>query len=117
MKALLEYSAHQLSSSIQEAELHQQQLDQELDQELESNIDDNRDLQGEQRDRDRESAAFFTKFRRLPIDSNFAPYPRGLHVILYLRKHSEEDDRVVDDLYPFVEVLSPPGNHTSQLYH
>lgn len=115
MKALLEYSAHQLSSSIQEAEIYQRQLDQEL----ESNIDDNHDLQGEQGDRDRESTAFFTEFRHLPIDSNFATHSGGLHGILYVRKYcnySEEEDDVVDALYPFVEVSSSPSRQTSELH-
>ena len=107
---LLEYYAHGLSSSVEEAEHYQRQLDQEPERRDGENLDP----QEKQPDQDPGPTAFFTEFYNLEIDSNFAPHSRGLQGILYLRKRPGEDSVPVNDIYPFVEVSSLPSRHTSQ---
>jgi len=108
--ALLEYYAHGLSSSVEEAEHYQRQLDQEPERRDGENLDPQED----QPDQDPRPTAFFTKFYRLEIDSNFAPHSRGLQGILYLRKRPGEGSVPANEIYPFVEVSSLPGRHIFQ---
>jgi len=109
-RVLLEYYAHGLSSSVEEAEHYQRQLDQETERRDGENLDP----QEKQPDLDPRPTAFFTKFYHLEIDGNFALHSRGLQGILYLRKHPGEDSDPVNYIYPFVKVSSLPSRHTFQ---
>ena len=109
-RVLLEYYTHGLSSSVKEVEYYQRQLDQEP----ERRDDENLNPQEKKPEQDLRPTAFFVKFCHLEIDSNFAPYDRGLRGILYLRKHPGEDSFPVNHIYPFLEVSSLPSRYTFQ---
>jgi hypothetical protein len=113
-RVLLEYYAHGLSSSIEEAEHHQRQLDQE------SMRGDGEYLNLEERDQreqDTRPTAFFIKAIGVVLDSSFAPCSYGLRGLLYLRECPGEDSTPVNGIWPFVEVSSLPSMHIPQLQY
>jgi len=105
-RVLLEYYAHGLSYSVEEAEHYQRQLDQESKRRDGEYFDPE---EKEQRDLDAERTVFFTEAVHLELASSFAPHSQGLQGLLYLRKRRGEDSIPVNDIYPFVEVLSLPS--------
>ena len=107
-RVLLEYYAHGLSCSVEEAEHYQRQLDREPKRRDAEYLDPEEE---DQRDRHEERAAFFAEVVPSDIDSNFAPYSRGLQGLLYLRKCPGEDSLPVKEIYPFVEVSSLSSMH------
>jgi len=108
---LLQYYAHGLTYSVVEAENYQRQLDQEPERRDSEYLDPEEE---DQRDQDAGRTAFYVEAVHSDIDSNFAPYSRGLQGLLYLRKCPGEDSSPVNDIWPFLEVLSLPSMHIHQ---
>jgi hypothetical protein len=111
---VLEYYAHGLYSSIEEAEHYQRQVDQE------SMRGDGEYLNLEERDQqdqDTRPTGFFIEAIGVAIDSSFAPCSYGLRGLLYLREYLGEDSTPVNGIYPFVEVSSLPSMHIPRLQY
>ena len=110
-RVLLEYYAHGLTCSVEEAEHQQRQLDQEPKRRDGEYLDLDEKYQ---RDHDAGRTAFFIEAVPLDIASNFAPCSQGLQGLVYLRRGAGENSIPVNGIYPFVEVSSLPGMHIPQ---
>ncbi|KAF4436028.1 HET-domain-containing protein [Fusarium austroafricanum] len=107
--AVLEFNAWHLSCSIIEAEQYQQQLDKEpTTHGGDGNSDYHNSTEEVSRGRIFDDSGFFVEpVRRCRSDCS--PQVEGLHRIMYLRFHHDEEDPI-DEVYPFIEVSSRPAN-------
>lgn len=107
---LLEYYAHGLSRSVEEAEKYHRQLDQCPEGSGHEHFDSEesaRKGQGLRR------FAFFVEAVLSEATSYSDSSFQGLRGLLYLRVIPEIPDPV-DEIYPFIEVSSLPGTYNSQ---
>jgi hypothetical protein len=112
--AVLEFNARHLSCSIIEAEQYQWQLDKRSptygeDGNSDSYISTEEDLRGHMFD----NSGFFVEPIRT-CRSDCSPQVEGLHRIMYLRFHHEENNPI-DEVYPFIEVSSRPGAYLNRM--
>jgi len=103
---LLEYYAHGLSRSVEEAEHYHQQLDQ---QHMSSDNDEHSDSEESTRRGQHTRSVFFLE-AVLSTSSNSEPQLQGVRGLLYLRVDAGSPDPI-DEIYPFVEVSSLPGTY------
>jgi hypothetical protein len=107
---LLEYYAHGLSSSVEEAECYHRQLDQHPESRDNEHSDSEESVR---RSQDSRRFPFFVKDVSYETASDSEQQFEGLRGLLYLRVGAEAFDPV-DHIYPFIQVSSLPGKYIPQ---